>query len=155
MRHGFAFRKLSRNPVKRERLLRNLASHLFEHERIQTTLARAKELKRHAEKLITLARRGTEHAQIKLQDCLNKGSIVEKLMGPLAKRYSHRPGGYTRLWRAGPRARDKAQQAIIELVGNPFDMRAAFSRMASERQDRLPLLKYPEPHKGLNRPLLK
>ena len=155
MRHGCAFRKLSRNPVKRERLLRNLATHLFEHERIETTLTRAKELRRHAERLITLARRGTEHALGVLRERLNKETVVQKLVGPLAKRYAHRPGGYTRLWRAGLRRGDKAPLGIIELVGNPFDMRVAFSRMAAESKQALPLLEYPKPHVRLSRPLLK
>lgn len=152
MRHGNSLRKLSRSPEKRERLLRNLASHLFKHERIQTTLARGKELCRHADKLITLAKRGTPIAIKRLSSTVNGPSIISKLCKELAERYAERPGGYTRLWRAGLRPSDKIPLALVELVGCPFDLRATFSRFASSSSSSpLPTMSYPKPYEPSNK----
>ena len=153
MRHGNGIRKLARSPLKRARLLRNLVTHLFLHERLQTTLPRAKSLSQHADKLITLARTRSPTALRRLPNAVPKKAVCEKLLGVLAERYQGRPGGYTRVWRAGPRRSDKAPLAIIELVGNPFDMKVAFAKMA--KSARLQQVPHPKPHVPLNRPLLR
>ena len=154
MRHGNAFRKLSRSPEKRERLLRNLASHLFKHERIQTTLARGKELVRYAERLITLGKRHTAQSHVRLLQRLNGSEVVGKVEGELAGRYAERPGGCVRLYRAGLRLGDKAPRSVVELVGCPFEMQSAFSRFG-ERNRLETLLEYPKRHQPSTRAPLR
>ena len=103
MRHGISQRKLSRKSGHRTALLRNMAAALIKHEQIQTTLPKAKELRPYVEKLITLAKRG--------------GLSNRRL----AQRYASREGGYTRVIKAGYRASDAAQVAVIELVERDTD----------------------------------
>jgi len=135
-------------------MLRALATNLFTHERIATTLARGKELRRYAEKLITLARRGTEHAQRIISTTLNTAAASQKVMGELADRYAKQPGGYTRVMRAGWRQGDKAPMSIVELVGNQFDTKKMFERFKST--SKLRILQYPRPYQPAHsRPPLK
>ena len=148
MRHRCAFRKLSRNSDKRARLLRALATNLFTHERITTTLARGKELRRYAEKLITLACRGTEHAQRVISTTLNTTLASQKVMGELAERYAKRPGGYTRVMRAGWRQGYKAPMSIVELIDNPFDTKKMFEKLKGT--NKLRVLQYPKPYQSAN-----
>ena len=116
MRHGVAHRKLGRVTEHRIALLRNQAQALLRHERIQTTLPKAKELRPVAEKLITLGKRGGLHARRQAYAQLRDQVIVAKLFGGLADRYRARPGGYTRVLRAGMRYGDAADMAVIELI---------------------------------------
>jgi len=122
MRHKVGYRKLGRITPHRKALLRNLATALFDHERIQTTLAKAKELRPYAEKLITLAKReeGRLHARrLVLRDIKDEG-IVKKLFDSLGARFATRPGGYTRILRLGTRHGDNAEMAIVELLGSEY-----------------------------------
>ena len=116
MRHGISQRKLSRKSGHRKALFRNMAAALIKHEQILTTEAKAKELRPYVEKLVTLAKRGglsnRRLAMTRLQD----ETQLKKLFDVLAERYSDRDGGYTRVIKAGPRASDSAQTAIIEFV---------------------------------------
>ena len=126
MRHGDVLGKLSRDPQRRLRLLKHLTTHLFEHERIETTLPRAKELSRYAEQVITLGKRADAPAsRLKVFEHVMKPAVGSKVLTTLAERYRDRPGGYTRIWRAGRRAFDQAPMALIELVDNPTDLKKA------------------------------
>jgi large subunit ribosomal protein L17 len=122
VRHRVAHRKLGRKTAHRIATLRTLASALFEHERIQTTLMKAKELRPYAEKLITLAKRdeGKLHARRQVSADIRDGEVVKKLFDTLGQRFSSRPGGYTRILRLGPRKGDGAEMAIVELLGSEF-----------------------------------
>lgn len=116
MRHGVAGRKLGVTSSHRLAMFRNLACALLKHEQITTTLPKAKELRPVAEKLITRGKRGGLHARRLLYAELRDDKIVNKLLGPLAERYRSRPGGYTRVLKAGVRYGDAASMAVIELV---------------------------------------
>eukprot|EP00053_Salpingoeca_punica_P002079 m.36072 g.36072 ORF g.36072 m.36072 type:complete len:152 (-) comp11373_c0_seq1:351-806(-) len=118
MRHGNAFRRLGRDSAHRLALLRNLTTALFKYERIETTLAKAKELRRPAEKLITHGKAGTNASKTIASKYLMEAPIVDKLFTTLAERYATRPGGYTRILKAGFRKGDSATMAIVELVDN-------------------------------------
>ena len=129
MRHGIKGRKLGRNTSQRRALFANLASSLIEHEQIQTTLPKAKELKPIAEKLITLGKRGDLHARRQaLSFFYNDTETVEKLFAVLAKRYEKRNGGYTRVLKSGFRKGDDAPMAIIEFVERDVDVKGKKDR---------------------------
>ena len=122
MRHRVAHRKLGRTTPHRTALLRNLATALFERERIRTTLPKAKELRPFAEKLITLAKRedGRLHARRQAARQLQDPAIVQKLFDTIGARFASRPGGYTRILRLGTRHGDGAEMAYLELVGYEY-----------------------------------
>jgi large subunit ribosomal protein L17 len=103
-------------------LLRNLATALFERERIRTTLIKAKELRPYAERLITLARREDDrlHARRLAGRELQDRTVMKKLFDDLGARFASRPGGYTRILRLGPRKGDGAEMAIVELLGSEY-----------------------------------
>ena len=117
MRHRVAHRKLGRVTPHRIALLRNLATALFERERIRTTLPKAKELRPFAEKLITLAKRedGRLHARRQAARHIQDPAIVKKLFDTIGARFATRPGGYTRILRLGTRHGDGAEMAYLEL----------------------------------------
>ncbi len=127
MNHRKAFRKLNRTPAHRRALLRNLATSLVLHNRIETTLPKAKELKRVADKLVTLGKKNNLHARRQAMSYLNavnrfkvgeteKWTSVHKLFTEIAPRYAERNGGYTRVVRTRKRDGDNAQLALIEFV---------------------------------------
>ena len=118
MRHNIGLRKLGRTSGHRRALLRNLATALFRHERIRTTLPKARELRPVAERLITLARRDSLHARRQVLRQVNDKAVVKKLFSTLAPRFATRPGGYTRTLKLGPRQGDGADLAIVELIGS-------------------------------------
>jgi large subunit ribosomal protein L17 len=113
MRHRVGYRKLGRITPHRTALLRNLATSLFDKERIRTTLMKAKELRPYAEKLITLAKReeNTLHARRLVARDIQSAPVVKKLFDTLGARYATRAGGYTRILRLGPRKGDGAEMA--------------------------------------------
>ena len=121
MRHGISQRKLSRKSGHRKALFRNMAAALIKHEQIQTTLPKAKELRPYIEKLITLAKRGGLSNRRLAQSRLLDETQLKKLFDVLAERYADRDGGYTRIIKAGYRASDASQMAIIELVDRDMD----------------------------------
>ena len=116
MRHRVAGRKLGRPTSHRLHLLRNQATDLFRSERIQTTEPKARELQRFAEKIVTLAKRGDLHARRQAYATLFDERVVDKLFVELSPRFEGRNGGYTRLVKLGPRPRDGAPMAVLELV---------------------------------------
>jgi large subunit ribosomal protein L17 len=117
MRHNIDHRKLGRTTEHRIAMLRNQTASLVRHDRITTTLCKAKELRRFAERLITLAKKDTLHARRLAARHVYDPEILKKLFGTLGPFYSNRPGGYTRILKLGFRKGDGAQEAIIELVG--------------------------------------
>ncbi|KAM5530791.1 hypothetical protein V8D89_015532 [Ganoderma adspersum] len=130
MKHGVAFRKFSRTSSHRMLMLRNLVTSLIQHEQIKTTLPKARDTARLAEKLITLGKKGNLPALRKASGFLLDQSLVPKVFADLAKRYSERPGGYTRVHKYGNRPGDNAPHAVLELVDNPRDLRFAMTARA-------------------------
>jgi large subunit ribosomal protein L17 len=116
MRHRKAGRKLNRTATHRSALLASLANALIKHEQIVTTLPKAKELRRVTDRLITLAKKGDLAARRLAFSRLRDEAMVAKLFGTLGPRYAERPGGYTRVLKAGFRYGDSAPLAVIELV---------------------------------------
>jgi large subunit ribosomal protein L17 len=121
MRHLKQGRKLGRTTAHRRALLRNLATALLDHERIITTEPKAKELRRVADKLVTLGKRGDLHARRQALQVVHSNAIVRKLFNEIAPRFTERKGGYTRVLRLGYRSGDAAAMAVIELVDAQTD----------------------------------
>jgi large subunit ribosomal protein L17 len=119
MRHLKSGRKLNRNSSHRKAMFRNMASSLFEHEIIKTTVPKAKELRRVAEPLITLAKNDSVANRRLAFDRLRSKAAVGKLFDELGPRYVERPGGYLRILKCGHRPGDKAPMAYVELVDRP------------------------------------
>src|ERR687883_1840763 len=114
MRHMKQGRKLGRTTAHRKALLRNLATALLDHERIITTEAKAKELRRVADKLVTLGKRGDLHSRRRALRVVRSNAVVRKLFDEVAPRFAARNGGYTRVLRLGYRPGDAAAMAVIE-----------------------------------------
>jgi len=119
MRHLKSGRKLNRNSSHRKAMFRNMATSLFEHEIIKTTVPKAKELRRVAEPLITLAKEDSVAHRRQAFDRLRDRNAVTKLFNELGPRYVDRPGGYLRIMKCGFRAGDTAPMAYVELVDRP------------------------------------
>jgi len=119
MRHSKSGRKLNRNSSHRKAMFRNMANSLFEHEIIKTTVPKAKELRRVAEPLITLAKEDSVAHRRLAFDRMRDKATVGKLFDELGPRYVERPGGYLRIMKCGYRTGDKAPMAYVELVGRP------------------------------------
>ena len=119
MRHRQSGRQLNRNSPHRTAMFRNMASSLFEHEIIKTTLVKAKELRTVAEPLITLAKKDSVANRRLAFDRTRNKEMVGKLFSELGPRYAERPGGYIRILKCGERAGDKAPMAFVELVDRP------------------------------------
>jgi large subunit ribosomal protein L17 len=116
MRHHMKGRKFNRTSEHRQALLANLAAALVKHEKITTTLPKAKDLRGYVEKLITKSRAGDLHARRVVQAQIRDEEAAKKLIDVLGKRYARRPGGYTRVLKAGFRQGDAAAMAVISLV---------------------------------------
>ncbi|MFL5857415.1 MAG: 50S ribosomal protein L17 [Solirubrobacteraceae bacterium] len=117
MRHQRKRHKLSRSASHRKALLRNLCKEVIDHERIQTTEAKAKAVKPEVEKLITLAKRGDLHARRQALSALGQDKfVVYKLFEEIAPRYADREGGYSRILKLGPRKSDSTEMVFLELV---------------------------------------
>ena len=121
MRHKMGGRKLQRKTGHRNAMFRNMAAALIKHEQIITTVAKAKELRPYVEKLVTLAKRGGLSNRRLAQARLLDETQLKKLFDVLAERYADRDGGYTRIIKAGVRASDAAQMAVIEFVDRDVD----------------------------------
>lgn len=117
MRHNKAGRKLGRTTEHRKAMLRNMVTSLFEHERIVTTVPKAKEARRIADKMITLAKRGDLHARRQAAAYIQSKDVVAKLFSAIGSQFAERQGGYTRIIQTGIRPGDAAPMAILELVG--------------------------------------
>lgn len=117
MRHRSAKVRLSRHTSHRLAMMRNLVTSLIEHERVETTLPKARELKRIADRMITLGKEGTLHARRRALRVIRTKDAVSKLFTELATRFKERSGGYTRLYKLGFRQGDAAPMAIVEYLG--------------------------------------
>src|SRR5258708_4538910 len=146
MRHRVGFRKLGRVTPHRIALLRNMATALFERERIRTTLMKAKELRPYAEKLITQAKRDDDrlHARRLVAREIHDLTIVKKLFDDLGARYASRPGGYTRILPLGPRG-GGAEMAIVELLGSEFKLETAEEKGKKTEAEKKPRAKAAKP----------
>jgi large subunit ribosomal protein L17 len=116
MRHSNSNRKLSRSPSHRRAMLRNLVTSLLEHEEVRTTTAKAKEVRRLAERMITLGKKGTLASRRRALETIRSKTVAGKVFDQLAKRYGTRPGGYTRTYKLGTRHGDNAEMSLIQLV---------------------------------------
>ena len=116
MRHRKAGRKLSRTTSHRKAMLRNIVTSFMKHEKIVTTDAKAKELRKIAEKIITLGKKDSLHARRQVLSFIRERAVVKKLFEELSPRYSERDGGYSRIVKAGYRAGDNAPMSVIELI---------------------------------------
>ena len=117
MRHRKSGRQLSRNSAHRWALMRNMITALLREEKIRTTDPKAKELRRWADRVITLGKRGSLHARRQALGIVQDKAVVRKLFDTIAPRFKDRPGGYSRCIRLGIRRGDAAQMSLIELVG--------------------------------------
>ena len=135
MRHKVAGYKLKRPVDSRNALLRNLITSVIEHERIITTVPKAKAARPLVEKMITLAKRDTLHSRRQAAMVLRTPASVKKLFDTLGTRFGQRNGGYTRITHLGPRKGDGAEQAMLELVGSELVKRAA--DRAKRKEERL------------------
>ncbi len=133
MRHLAQGRKLGRTTAHRRALLRNLVTSFLEKERVVTTVAKAKEARPLAEKMITLAKRNTLHTRRQALAFVTKESVVRKLFDKLGPRFSERPGGYTRIIKTGPRAGDGADMAVLEMVGTEFKLKEKKKKDVKEK----------------------
>lgn len=120
MRHNKTGRRLGRKPDHRQHMMQNMVTSFFENERITTTVTRAKELRKLAEKMLTFGKRGDLHARRQVLRVIHDQKIVAKLFEMISPRYADRPGGYTRIIRLVNRQGDNAPMAIIELVEEGF-----------------------------------
>lgn len=136
MRHGMFGRKLNRTSSHRQAMFANMMVSLLQHEQIVTTLPKAKEVRRTADRMITLGKRGGLHARRQAVAILGDEAIVGKLFGPLAERYRSRQGGYTRVLKAGFRYGDNAPLAVLELVDRDPEAKGAAdrARLAAEAE---------------------
>ncbi len=134
MEHKVGYRKLQRPTAHRLAMLRNMVSSLLEHERITTTVPKAKEARRMAEKVITLGKKGGLHNVRLAQRLVKDRGVLTKVFGELKDRYAKRNGGYTRLMRAGFRKGDAADVAVLELVDRPEAAPAAAETPKAEEK---------------------
>jgi large subunit ribosomal protein L17 len=135
MRHNISGYKLKRNVASRKALFKGMVTSIIEHERIVTTVPKAKAVKPLVDKMITLAKRDTLHARRQAAAFLETPDAVKKLFDKLGTRFGQRNGGYTRVVRLGWRKGDGAEQAMVELVGSELVKRAA--DRAKRREERL------------------
>jgi large subunit ribosomal protein L17 len=139
MRHLRSGYKLGRSTAHRKVLLRNLATSVIDHERVVTTIPKAKAVRPIVEKLITLAKADTLHTRRQAAAILETPASVKKLFDTLGTRFGQRNGGYTRIVRVGHRKGDGAEQCVIELVGSQLVKRAA--DRAKRKEERLKALR--------------
>jgi large subunit ribosomal protein L17 len=130
MRHGKSYRKLGRTSSHRAALLRNQLASVLEHERIITTLPKAKELRPIVEKTVTLGREDSVHNRRLAASSIQRDDLVAKLFDTIGPRFANRPGGYTRIIKLGARRGDDAERAILEFVD--FELKTEASKPAGK-----------------------
>jgi len=134
MRHGKRLRKLNRTASHRKAMFSNMAVAILTHEQIKTTLPKAKEMRAIADKMIGLGKRGDLHARRQAFAYLRDDAAVQKLFSVLAERYKERPGGYTRVLKAGFRYGDAAPMAYLELVDRDPEAKGAADKARVEAE---------------------
>lgn len=136
MRHLIDHRKLGRTSPHRKMLLRNLAIALLQHGRIETTLPKAKELQRFADRLVTWGKRNTVTARRKVRAFIHDQSAMTKLFAEIAPTLANRNGGYTRVLKMGSRQGDQAPMALIEYLDYPFAVKKAVApKLAAKKEE--------------------
>ena len=135
MRHGFRGRRFNRSSEHRKAMFANMSAALIKHEQIVTTLPKAKDLRPVVEKLVTLAKRGDMNSRRLAMSQLRDAAMVKKLFDVLGPRYNARPGGYTRVLKAGFRYGDNAPLAVIELVDRDVEARGQDSGPRQNAED--------------------
>ncbi|HUT83665.1 MAG TPA: 50S ribosomal protein L17 [Thermodesulfobacteriota bacterium] len=150
MRHRKAGRKLGRTSSHLKATLRNLVTSLLEHEKIETTDAKAKELRKIADKMITLGKRGDLHARRQALSVIMSKKVVKKLFEEIAPRFQNRQGGYTRIMKVGRRLGDNAPVSIIELVGEG-EAKKEKKKKAAGKKEKPGRKKGPKPQPGLKK----
>jgi large subunit ribosomal protein L17 len=135
LRHRHGYKKLGRQPAHRRQTLRNLVTNLLEHERIETTLPKAKALRPLAEKMITLAKRDTLHARRQAAAYLVRPPVVQKLFSTIGPRFAERNGGYTRIVRIGFRRGDGGEVAQVHLLGSELKIKPKKEKKAKPEED--------------------
>lgn len=140
MRHQIAGRKLGMDTTQRLATLRNMAASLIKYGRIQTTLPRAKELRRFADQLVTLGKKNTLHAKRQAFNFLRQRDVVQKLFAEVAPAFTGRNGGYTRIYRLGIRAGDAAKTAVIEylaeVIAPLMEKKTKPAKKATDKEDK-------------------
>lgn len=136
MHHGKIGSKLGRTSSHKEAMLRNMVTSVIKHERIRTTDSKAKELKRIAEKMITLGKKGSLHARRQALAVIRDKSLMGKLFGELAERYRSRAGGYTRIIKAGYRFGDNAPVSILEYIPDEKKKERAKTKVKTKTKDK-------------------
>ncbi len=134
MRHGDKVKKLGRAAKHRRALMRNLVTSLFEHERIRTTLAKAKVARRSADRMIALSQDNTVAARREVGRVIQDKTVLKKLFDVIGPRFAGRPGGYTRVLQLGPREGDAAEMALLELVVREERTREKQAKAAAAKQ---------------------
>ena len=132
MRHGVGGRKLGRTTSHRTAMLRNMVTSFLKHEKIETTDVKAKELRRVADRMITLAKEGGLHARRQAAAVIRDKDVVKKLFDEIGTRFADRQGGYTRIVKTGFRAGDSAPMAVIELMAKPAEKKAKKEKPAKK-----------------------
>jgi len=132
MRHRSGLRKLNRTVSHRKAMFANMVVSVLTHEQIKTTLPKAKEVRRVTDKMISLAKRGDMHARRQAASFLRDDAVVSKLFSTLAERYKERPGGYTRVLKAGFRYGDAAPMAFLELVDRDESVKGVADKARAE-----------------------
>lgn len=135
MRHRKSGRQLGRNTHHRMALFRSLVTSLLEHERIETTEAKAKEIRILADRMITLGKEGSLYARRRVAAYIRTKSVVSKLFKDIAGRFSERKGGYTRLIKTRRRVGDAAPMVVIELVSRPADKKDITKGQPADQKD--------------------
>ena len=135
MRHGNSHRKLNRTHEHRKAMFSNMICSLIEHEQIKTTLPKAKELKKIADKYVSIGKKGNLHARRIAYSKLKQDAAVKKLFETLAPRYKDRHGGYTRVIKAGFRYGDMSPMAVIEFVERDISAKGAEDKARNEAED--------------------
>lgn len=135
MRHGSGYRKLNRTHTHRKAMFSNMTASLIIHEQIKTTLPKAKELRRFIDKMISLGKKGGLHDRRRAYAFLRDDAAVAKLFSSIAERYKERPGGYSRVLKAGFRYGDSAPMAVIELVDRDPAAKGAVDRERIEAEE--------------------
>ncbi len=136
MRHGSGYRKLNRTHSHRKAMFSNMTASLIIHEQIKTTLPKAKELRRFIDKMISLGKKGGLHDRRRAYAFLRDDAAVAKLFSAIAERYKERPGGYSRVLKAGFRYGDSAPMAVIELVDRDPAAKGAVDRERIEAEEK-------------------
>ncbi len=141
MRHQVAHRKLNRTTSHRLAMLGNMVTSLFEHESIRTTVPKAKEARRVAERMITLAKRGGVANQRRAARTVRNRKVLHKVFGELKERFASRPGGYSRIVQIGFRHGDAAPLALLELVDRPDQAKKRVKPKSERKSQREPATK--------------